>query len=270
MKIRPTGQKRPTSVMTANDISQDEGGLNLLILKQLQRNVMPFFQLSEDEVNFPPAHFADPEGLIAVGGNLEPRRVIEAYRNGIYFWFGPMDPLKWWSPDPRVILRPEEVQLDPAEMALSDVQLTRISDIGPLLRKIQEKENQGELGPQWLTEEMYTLYTLLHESGHCQAFDVLCKGQYVGSLFGIVIGKVFFLEYVYTPGKKVNRDDNNICVYAMAQRLHDLGYNFIDIQKENVEISDFGIMEVSRLEYLDLLKKSIDLDPPFVNQSGKP
>jgi tetratricopeptide (TPR) repeat protein len=135
---------------------------------------MPFFQLSETDLGFPPAHFADEQGMIAVGGDLSGERLLTAYRNGIYFWFGPMDFIKWWSPDPRLFLLPEEAE-EPATVTpipLEELSITYDQAFEPLLRKIQEAENQPPMAENWVTEEMIKTYLELFERGYAHSLEI--------------------------------------------------------------------------------------------------
>lgn len=222
---------------------------------------MPFFQLSNNDLTFPPAYFADTEGLIAVGGDLSPERVLEAYRNGIYFWYGPMDPIKWWSPDPRIILLPGTVVID--NLAPENHVIKTEVSFDPFIRQLQSQENQGTMAPNWVTEEMANMYRALHHKGVCKIFEVNINGNHLGSIMGLDIGTAFYLEYILSPTHNLNDPNNDVIVYLFSDYIHKEGYHFIDVQKETNRISDIGIVEVSRLEYLQIVKNSMATMPQF-------
>jgi leucyl/phenylalanyl-tRNA--protein transferase len=218
---------------------------------------MPFFQLTTDDLSFPPGYFADSEGLIAVGGDLKAPRVIEGYRNGIHFWFGPMDPIKWWSPDPRLVLFPGQVELDPEQIPHEKISVQLGSTFESTLRALQTQENHGEMGPHWVTEEMIQTYIGLNEQGKCVVLEVVKGGNLIGSVLGIVLGGVFFIEHFLNLSQLQIEQSADLSVFGLSEYLDAHDFRLIDIQKETVRISDIGIVEISRLEYLDHLKKGI-------------
>lgn len=164
---------------------------------------MPFFQLSETDKNFPPAHFADQEGMIAVGGDLSPERLINAYGSGIYFWFGPMDLIKWWSPDPRVVLFTADV-LESELDTENQRHFTLDEWFEPLMRACQEVQNKKPMNEYWITEEMAGSYLGLFEQGKAHSAEVWEGENLIGGVFGISVGRLFFAEYLL--GKDILAD----------------------------------------------------------------
>ncbi len=217
---------------------------------------MPFFQLSETDLGFPPAHFADEQGMIAVGGDLSGERLLTAYRNGIYFWFGPMDFIKWWSPDPRLLLVPEEAEAPEAvsPVPLSGLDVTYDQAFEPLLRRIQEAENQPPMAENWVTEEMIKAYLELFERGYAHSLEIRQGEDWIGGIFGISIGKAFFAEYTYSP----QEGGATLALSLLAERLGKAGYHFIDVQKESIASRDIGFTEQSRMAYLDRVKAACE------------
>lgn len=212
---------------------------------------MPFFQLNENDLSFPPAHFADEQGMIAVGGDLSVERVLKAYRNGIFFWFGPMDFIKWWSPDPRVLVYPAEIER-PAPEQMEAVDVTFDQDLEGLLRAIQKKENQPPMGENWLTEEMINLYQELHRQGLLHSLELKRDNQWVGGIFGIAIGKAFFAEYTYAEAE----NGDTLALRVLCQHLAAQDYPLIDLQKETNQVNDIDLQELSRMAYLDLVREA--------------
>jgi len=228
----------------------------LFLIKTNERLTMPFFQLSETDLGFPPAHFADEQGMIAVGGDLSSERLLHAYRNGIYFWFGPMDFIKWWSPDPRLLLLPEEAEQPAAvtPVPLDELTVTYDQAFEPLLRKVQEAENQPPMAENWVTEEMINSYLELHERGYAHSLEIKKGGEWVAGIFGILIEKAFFAEYTYSPME----GGATLALSLLAQRLKDQGIHFIDVQKESIASRDIGFTEQSRMAYLDRVKAACE------------
>jgi leucyl/phenylalanyl-tRNA--protein transferase len=211
---------------------------------------MPFFQLKPDDLSFPPGHFADEEGMIAVGGDLSPARVVEAYRNGIYFWFGPMDFIKWWSPNPRIVLYPDVVPA-PEPHRLQGLRVVYQQDFPDFLRRLQQQENQSPMAENWITEEMINTYSALHQQGVAQCLVLYREEELVGGLLGLQLGKAFFIEYTY--GQDTNLTD--LAVQVLAARLRETGGQLIDVQKESVRISAaLELEEISRMDYLDRIR----------------
>lgn len=212
---------------------------------------MPFFQLSEADTGFPPAHFADEQGMIAVGGDLSTGRLLNAYRSGIYFWFGPMDFIKWWSPDPRLILKPADAEA-PEQLSgyRPDMEVTFNQHFEPLLRQIQEAQNTPPMGENWVTEQMAEAYLSLFEQGYAHSLEVRHGATWIGGIFGIAIGKAFFAEYTYSG----TEGGGAIALSLLARQLQEQGYHFVDVQKPTIETPDLGFTEMSRMAYLDLVK----------------
>ena len=228
---------------------------------------MPFFQLTEEDISFPPAYFADSEGLIAVGGDMKPERIIKAYQNGIYFWFGPMDPIKWWSPDPRLILDiGSKISNKPA--CQKTFCIYPLTNIECTLEKLQKQENLGSMSPQWITEELKSVYSNLNSSGHASALELKENNELYSQILGIRIGSVFFAEYVLVNPELDSSEctDQSLRVLSSYLALYD--YTLLDIQKESIRISDIGIQEISRLEYLDKLNRALSKSAiPFSNKT---
>ncbi|NRA49192.1 MAG: hypothetical protein HRU12_08655 [Phaeodactylibacter sp.] len=212
---------------------------------------MPFFQLNEADISFPPAHFADEQGMIAIGGDLSTERLINAYQSGIYFWFGPMDFIKWWSPDPRLILRPEDAVPPEALPGYSAGFSTAFDEqFEPLLRQIQEVQNKPPMAENWVTEQMAAMYLALFENGHAHSFEVSQNGEWIGGVLGIALGKAFFAEYTFDGIE----GGGAIALAFLAEQLKRQEYRFIDVQKPTIDTPDLGFTEMSRMAYLDEVK----------------
>ncbi len=227
---------------------------------------MPFFQLSKDDTSFPPAHFADVEGMIAVGGDLSPERVLNAYSNGIFFRFGPMDPIKWWSPDPRIVLFTDDVKRGRVE-GLPPYRFSIDEAFEEMVRGCQDYQNRQPMNEQWITEEMIALYLDLHGQGKAHSAEVWNNDQLIGGLFGISTGRLLFAEYVMMQDPKAD-------IYGLenlAVWLREHNFSFIELEKVVEDLEALEISEISRLEFLDYVakNKSIpDVRSPWVFGKG--
>jgi len=146
---------------------------------------MPVFQLT-DNIIFPPVHLAAKIGLLAVGGDLSPRRLLEAYRQGIFPWYSDEEPILWWSPDPRFILFPEELNVSRSMrqfLKKGVIQITYDRAFPAVIAACQKPRPQRE--STWITSEMQTAYIQLHELGFAHSVEVWQAGVLVGGLYGV-------------------------------------------------------------------------------------
>ena len=160
---------------------------------------MPYFELSKDEIAFPPAYFADIDGLVAVGGDMTVERLLLAYNSGIYYWHYPLKHIKWWSPDPRIVLMIDSFEL--SENRLDNLQdefrVGVNTNFEKVLRLCQQVYNiQDSMSNEWLSERAVRSFLELHKKGFAHAVEVWKGDQLVGGLFGVAIGKLFFGEYL--------------------------------------------------------------------------
>jgi leucyl/phenylalanyl-tRNA--protein transferase len=197
---------------------------------------------------FPDPSRADPSGLLGVGGDLQPDRVLLAYRMGIFPWFSEGQPILWWSPDPRAVLftrelriqrslrkvlrkRPYEIRLDTAFDAVIDA-----------CARVPRPDQDGT----WITDGMLDCYKTLHRRGFAHSAEAWLDGQLVRGLYGIGVGKLFCGESMFA---KAN-DASKIAFVHLAQQLRRWGYPLIDCQMTTDHLSRFGAREVARSRFL--------------------
>lgn len=147
--------------------------------------------LSDDELGFPSHDSANEYGILAIGGDLSPKRLILAYQNGIFPWFNEEDPIIWWSPDPRFVLYPENLKISKSMRQIlrrKVFTITYDTDFESVLRNCQNIERRGQDGT-WITEEMFEAYLTLHEIGLAHSVEVWQNEELVGGLYGISLGK---------------------------------------------------------------------------------
>ena len=223
------------------------------MLKLLSNFIMPIFELSKEETKFPPAQYADSQGLLCEGGGLSPEQLINAYKSGLYFWFDPMRYIKWWSPDPRIVMFPEKLTIpDYIKKDLDKTGYTVSSNenLETVMRLCQSIENIGEMSPAWITERTIRVFKALNELGHVKTIGVFKDKQMIGGLFGVTIGKVYFGEYICSNDKYAKE----FALINLAKELSEKGIKLIDLQKDTNDTQNVGLSEISRNEYLDLVK----------------
>jgi leucyl/phenylalanyl-tRNA--protein transferase len=215
---------------------------------------MPIYLLTDD-LAFPDPALADPSGVLAVGGDLRPERVLLAYRHGIFPWYGEDDPILWWSPDPRFVLFPDELKV-PASMQRvmksGKFTITYDKDFAAVIRECKKAPRPGQKGT-WITGDMLAAYTRLHELGHARSVEVWMDGKLAGGLYGIRMGRVFFGESMFhkvTNASKAGLID-------LVGKLKAEGCKLIDCQVETRLFASLGARMIPRKKYLELLQKNL-------------
>ncbi|MEZ4919861.1 MAG: hypothetical protein R2792_12235 [Saprospiraceae bacterium] len=214
---------------------------------------MPFFELEKDKIGFPPAHFADQNGLLAIGGDITAEWLLAAYKSGIYLWSSPIEEYSWWSPDPRLVLFPEDLEISEQIQALLNGTAYTFStedDFAEVMRFCEQTQNKGEMSAKWLMGSLIAAYKQLKEDGLARALTVRQNGIIKSAVFGTKIESVFFLEYVCAT-------DDTEAILALVALIHALekeGLKMVDVQKETYEFPDIGLREISRNEYVSIIK----------------
>ncbi|MCU0598612.1 MAG: leucyl/phenylalanyl-tRNA--protein transferase [Desulfobacterales bacterium] len=215
---------------------------------------MPIFRLSE-KISFPPPRFAEPEGLLAVGGDLSQKRLLLAYRMGIFPWYSQGDPILWWSPDPRMVLYPDEIILSSRLKRLMKQEVFEITFDRAFDRVIhgcaqaRVKENQGT----WILDSMIDAYCRLHESGYAHSVESWHEGKLAGGLYGVSMGGCFFGESMFTEHANASK----IALAALCDFLKRESFDFIDCQVASGHLQRMGAREISREQFLKELEKSM-------------
>lgn len=223
---------------------------------------MPLFQLDADIVAFPPAHFAldDPNGLLAIGGDLKPARLLEAYRNGIFPWFDASQPILWWSPDPRSVLYPAQIH-----RSRSFKKLLARCPYSVSCNQAFKAVIDGCAGPRktqqgtWITDAMRAAYIELHRLGHAHSIEVWSGTELVGGLYGIAIGGAFFGESMFSAGVSASR----VALSVLAEVLLQYRFQLIDCQVHNPHLESMGAVTIPRERFLSELNAATIRDMPF-------
>lgn len=225
---------------------------------------MPYFELKKGEVGFPPAHFADLDGLLAVGGDMTASQLVRGYQSGVYYWHHPMKHVKWWSPDPRIVL--ETNTFSAPAMNSESVFTTSVNTrFEELLRLCQRLNNDKEaMGPAWLSERMFRIFKELFEKGRIHAQEVVCKGNLVGGFFGVCVGHMCFGEYTAEtiPGAAA------FALVHAVEALRDRGIEWIDMQKETARVNSLEYKEISRLSFVDYCRRAGEGDQENLNTAA--
>ena len=206
-------------------------------------------------LEFPPADNANADGLLAVGGDLSPERLLLAYKSGIFPWFNDDSLILWWSPDPRMILFPQKIKISKSMRQImlgTRFTLTRNKCFREVLEACAEIERMGQEGT-WITNSMKEAYLRLNELGFARSYEVWEDKKLVGGLYGIDLGHVFCGESMFSKA-------NNASKYAfinLAKDLEDRNYKFIDCQVYTKHLASLGAEEIPRKEFLKLLQNNI-------------
>ena len=216
---------------------------------------MPVFRLT-NHISFPPVDLAE-DGLLAVGGDLCEARLLLAYRSGIFPWYSAGEPLLWWSPDPRMVLYPEEFHYARSlrrtvKRGVYTVTLDRA--FPEVIRACGNTPRPGQDGT-WITRAMERAYIELHEHGHAHSFECWEGDTLVGGLYGVAIGGLFFGESMFS-----HRDDaSKVAALALVTAARAWGIPFIDCQVANPHLTRLGAREISRKDYCCLLAEGLNI-----------
>jgi len=205
---------------------------------------------------FPPvdAALTEPNGLLAAGGDLSPQRLLSAYCKGIFPWFNEEDPILWWSPNPRMVLFPDELKVSHSlRKVLKRAQYEIRTDYNFMqVMQACSAPRKGQLGT-WIHPEMIAAYTALHEMGLAHSVETWMDDQLVGGLYGIALGRVFFGESMFSRAP----DASKIAFVHLVRQLKDWNFNVIDCQVKTAHLASLGAREIPRMKFTQILESSI-------------
>lgn len=214
--------------------------------------ILPRMEWDQDFA-FPSVEEATPEGVVCWGGNLSPGMLISAYRRGIFPWYGPGEPILWWSPDPRFVLFPDELHLSTSlRRFLKKNPFTVSFDqaFERVIRACGTTPRPGQKGT-WVTEELVAGYCELHHLGLAHSVEVWKDGELVGGLFGELFGKIFFGESMFSLESNASKTGFATLVPLLQRR----GVELIDCQVETDYLASFGARNIPRREFIPLLNR---------------
>jgi len=207
-------------------------------------------QLSKHDLTFPSPHNANEDGIVAWGGDLNPSRLVRAYQNGIFPWYSKGDPIIWWSVHPRLIMELDDFKLSRSlKKSMKKFEYKFDSNFTEVMKSCSNVPRNNQNGT-WIQDDIIEAYSVLHGMGIAHSIESYLDGELVGGLYGLVIGKVFCGESMFS---KVN--DASKSAYAiLVKHLKEWGYDFIDCQVPTDHLKSLGAKEVSRKDFLDRLK----------------
>lgn len=202
---------------------------------------------------FPHPETSDKQGLLAMGGDLEPERILYAYSQGIFPWFEPGRPILWWSPNPRLILLPDSFNCSrsfkktlkkPFYYSID----TAFSQVIKACATSSNRDNNT-----WITQEMLAAYTSLHHMGYAHSFEVWYDHKLVGGLYGLSLGSAFFGESMFHHVT----DASKLALYYLCTTMKQWGFGLIDCQMPTTHLLKMGAQVISRSQFLHMLSSSL-------------
>ena len=204
--------------------------------------------LDTGELYFPPTHTAlqDPNGLLAVGGDLTPERLLLAYQQGIFPWYEQDEPILWWSPCPRAVLVPDNIHISKSlnkRLKRGEYYTTCNQAFEDVIHHCSHTPRDNQHGT-WITDEIINAYCHLHKLGYAHSIETWHENELVGGLYGISLGKMFFGESMFS----MRSDASKVAFVSLAQNLQSWGYPLIDCQVTNPHLTSLGASEINRDE----------------------
>ena len=214
---------------------------------------------------FPPLEHAlqEPNGLLAIGDALSAQRLLQAYRLGIFPWFSEGEPVLWWSPDPRMVLFPQELKISRSlakRLKKDDYEVRMDTAFGQVIREcgqtLRAKPDGTSSNDTWISDEIVQGYTELHRLGYAHSVETWMNGELVGGLYGVAIGKMFYGESMFHHVT----DASKIAFVHCVQHLQAQGFGLIDCQMRTSHLASFGAREIPRREFALRLSELVNLD----------
>jgi len=221
------------------------------------------YQLDDNHLGFPPLHHAltDPNGLLALGGDLSPPRLISAYQHGIFPWFNDGDPLMWWSPNPRAIIKTDDLYVNRTlrkAIKRTPYRITVNSDFNQVIKQCANAPFRHD--DTWIVSDMLVAYQQLHQLGYAHSIEVWQDHEasnntstLVGGLYGVAINGYFSGESMFYRQANASK----FALLALSQLLQTINVTFIDCQLLNPFLADMGATEISRANFVQLKETAI-------------
>lgn len=217
----------------------------------------PFWLDPYERTTFPDVSLAltEPDGLLAIGGDLSPERLLAAYRRGIFPWYSHGQPILWWSPDPRAILRLTALNISRSlrkSLKRDDYQVRFDSAFDQVVNECARPRKDG-LGT-WITDEMHNAYLRLHRLGYAHSIEVWHGNSLIGGLYGVGLGQLFFGESMFSR----RSDASKIAFVYLVKQLAKWRYALIDCQVYSRHLGSLGAELISRERFIEYLDKFCD------------
>jgi len=214
------------------------------------------YHLSDKIIAFPQTRHADENGLLAIGGDLSSARLLEAYKKGIFPWYSEGEPILWWSPDPRLVLFPDEIRISRSlkkTIKKKTFRITADTAFKSVITKCAQTRLE-ENGGTWITSDMIEAYCGLHESGHAHSVEAWIEGNLVGGLYGVAMGRCFFGESMFT----IISNASKVAFVRLVDFLKEASYDMIDCQVSTEHLINFGARHIPRSHFVQRLEKFMD------------
>ena len=216
---------------------------------------MPIYQLT-DEIIFPKPELAEEDGLLAIGGDLRWERLLLAYCNGIFPWYSEDEPILWWCPKPRFIIKPNEVRISKSMKRVfnkGEFKVTFNNDFEGVISKCKELRENKE--GTWITDDMKQAYINLFNKGFASSVEVYKEDKLVGGLYGVKIGRCFFGESMFSTETNASK----VALISICKRLEEENYLFLDCQMHTNHLESMGGKFVSWEDFKIMLQEGIIL-----------
>lgn len=210
---------------------------------------MPVYQLTKDLI-FPPVDGAE-EGIVSVGGDLRPERLMLAYELGIFPWYNEDQPIIWWSPDPRCVLFVDKIHVSKSMKRLlrnREFEVTFDQNFEEVIWQCKTMKRKGQRGT-WITDEMQEAYIHLHRLGKAQSIEVWKNNELVGGMYGVKVGRVFSGESMFSKVPNASK----VAIILFCAYFRNQGGHLLDCQVRTSHMETLGAEEISREEYLGYL-----------------
>lgn len=215
---------------------------------------MPVYLLP-DEAIFPDIKLAEPDGLLAIGGDLSIERLLQAYAQGIFPWYSEGQEILWWSPNPRMLLFPQDFRRSKnltRTVQSGDFHVEFDENFEAVIMNCSQVSRKAQDGT-WITDDMKDAYVRLHEAGYAHSVETYREGKLVGGLYGVSLGGVFFGESMF----HIVRDASKFSLWHLVDRACEWNFDFIDVQQDTTHLRSLGADTVDREKFLFLLKESL-------------
>lgn len=209
----------------------------LKILHPLRLDAFPSVELALPE----------PNGLLAIGGDLSMARLLDAYRHGIFPWYSPGNPILWWSPDPRTVFSTDKLHISRRlQRALRhcDWKIRADHAFRDVMQACAAARELG--GGTWITEEMLDAYCTLNAAGYAHSVEVYANETLIGGIYGVAIGHMFFGESMFSHTTNASK----VALIALCRALHDWGFPLLDAQVSSAHLHTLGAGEISRRDFI--------------------
>lgn len=204
------------------------------------------------------------DGLLAIGGDLDPHRILKAYQAGIFPWFSDYDPILWWSPNPRFVLFPDDLKIAKSMRSVlrkDNYSVSINQDFEGVISNCKTINRKSQEGT-WITPEMKQAYLALHEMGYAHSVELWdTEGHLKGGLYGIGFGKLFCGESMFAKASNASK----IAFIHFVQFLKSYGFEMIDCQMETPHLASFGAKSIERSVFLKYVQRNCTVDSPFAN-----